>query len=82
MVDRQEQFQDIFETLKNILQSFEDVLIVVHDKPGTYYLNTPHIMKNKHLSITTCTRADTNSWYINFFGNTFSQFCWNFLQYK
>ena len=37
----------MFEQLKGILQSFEPRLVVKHDLPGSYSLNTPYIVKYK-----------------------------------
>ena len=41
------EFQEIFIALKNILSRHEKKLVVVTDKEGSYYLDTAHIMKNK-----------------------------------
>jgi len=40
-------FDEVFSKLKAILKKHEKKLVIVTDKPGTYYLNTAHIMKNK-----------------------------------
>lgn len=37
----------MFEQLRGILKKFEPQLVVQIDKPGAYYLDTPHIAKNK-----------------------------------
>jgi hypothetical protein len=44
----QQEFAQVFEALKGILQTFEPALVLTTDEPGQYYLNTHHIMKNKH----------------------------------
>jgi hypothetical protein len=41
-------FPNVFEKLKAILQPYEARLIVVHDTDTHYYLDTPYVMKNKH----------------------------------
>lgn len=40
-------FQQIFESLKSILAEFSGELVMVTKEPGSFYLNTQHIMKNK-----------------------------------
>jgi hypothetical protein len=40
-------FEEVFEQLRGILKKFEAKLVVQVDKPGTYYLDTPYIAKNK-----------------------------------
>ena len=45
------EFQEIFIALKNILSRHEKKLVVVTDKEGSYYLDTAHIMKNKNRCI-------------------------------
>jgi len=42
-----ESFSATFEALKAILEPLEPRLIKVHDEPANYYLDTPHILKNK-----------------------------------
>ena len=36
------EFQAVFEKLRDILKKYERRLVVLHDKPGSYYLNTPY----------------------------------------
>jgi hypothetical protein len=40
-------FKEVFEQLRDILKKFEAKLVVQIDKPGTYYLDTHYIAKNK-----------------------------------
>lgn len=40
-------FQAVFEQFKTILKQFEPQLIVQHDTPENYYLNTPYTEKYK-----------------------------------
>jgi len=40
-------FQEIFNALRKILNKHEKKLVVVTDKEDNYYLDTAHIMKNK-----------------------------------
>lgn len=42
-----EAFQAVFERLKEILKQFEPQLVVQHDTPDSYYLNTPYTEKYK-----------------------------------
>ena len=37
----------VFDDLKSILEAYESSLVVVHDKPKNYYLNTPVTKENK-----------------------------------
>ena len=37
----------VFDDLKSILQTYEANLLVIHNKPDNYYLNTPITEKNK-----------------------------------
>ena len=46
MPDKSE-FQAVFESLREILKKYEPRLVVLHDKPGNYYLNTPYCEKFK-----------------------------------
>src|SRR5215472_13818122 len=41
------EFQTVFEKLRNILKMYERRLVVLHDEPGNYYLNTPYCEKFK-----------------------------------
>jgi hypothetical protein len=41
------EFQAVFESLCEILKKYEPRLVVLHDKPGNYYLNTPFCEKFK-----------------------------------
>jgi len=41
------EFQAVFESLRDILKKYEPRLVVLHDKPGNYYLNTPFCEKFK-----------------------------------
>lgn len=43
----QSQFQEIFEQLISILNTYGGELTCVTDQPGDFYLDTQHIMKNK-----------------------------------
>jgi hypothetical protein len=36
------EFRAVFEKLRDILKKYEPRLVVLHDKPGSYYLNTPY----------------------------------------
>lgn len=40
-------FEPIFEKLRAILRHYEGKMVVVHDTDSYYYLDTPHVMKNK-----------------------------------
>lgn len=40
-----EAFQTVFEALKAILQKHEPDLLIIHDEPGDYLLNTPYSEK-------------------------------------
>ncbi|MEO7971322.1 MAG: hypothetical protein ABI698_08485 [bacterium] len=40
-------FETIFEKLRAILRPYEKKMVVVHDTDSYYYLDTPHLMKNK-----------------------------------
>ena len=42
------QFAETFLKLKAILKPYARKLIVVHDTDSNYYLDTSHVMKNKH----------------------------------
>jgi hypothetical protein len=42
-----EGFQAVFEQFRAILKQFEPQLVVQHDTPDTYYLNTPYTEKYK-----------------------------------
>ena len=41
-------FPETFQKLKAILEPYASKLIVVHDTDSNYYLDTKHVMKNKH----------------------------------
>jgi hypothetical protein len=41
-------FPPTFQKLKAILEPYAGKLIVVHDTDSNYYLDTKHVMKNKH----------------------------------
>ncbi len=41
------EFQAVFKKLRDILKKYEPRLVVLHDKPGNYYLNTPYCEKFK-----------------------------------
>ncbi len=41
-------FAPTFQKLKAILEPYASKLIVVHDTDSNYYLDTKHVMKNKH----------------------------------
>lgn len=41
------EFQAVFEKLRDILKKYEPRLVVLHDQPGDYYLNTPYCEKFK-----------------------------------
>lgn len=41
------EFQTVFDSLRDILKKYEPRLIVLHDKPGNYYLNTPYCERFK-----------------------------------
>jgi len=47
MADKND-FQATFEKLKAILEPYAAKLIVVHDTDENYYLDTSHVLKNKH----------------------------------
>lgn len=40
------EFLAVFERLRSILATYAPKLVLVHDKPDKYYLDTKHIMKN------------------------------------
>lgn len=40
------EFVAVFERLRSILALYAPRLVVTHDQPGRYYLDTAHIMKN------------------------------------
>jgi hypothetical protein len=40
-------FEESFHRLRTVLQRHADGLVVTKDEPALYYLDTPHIMKNK-----------------------------------
>lgn len=40
------EFLAVFERLRSILAAYATQLVLVHDKPDKYYLDTAHIMKN------------------------------------
>lgn len=44
---RNDAFEESFRRLRAILQRHADRLVVTKDEPALYYLDTPHIMKNK-----------------------------------
>jgi hypothetical protein len=46
-MDKHEQFQIVFENLKDLLKKYENHLHVAVDVPGNYYLNTPYVEKYK-----------------------------------
>ena len=46
MPDKSE-FQAVFESLREILKKYEPRLVVLHDKPGNYYVNMPYCEKFK-----------------------------------
>jgi hypothetical protein len=46
-VPGKKEFQAVFESLREILKEYEPRLVVLHDKPGNYYLNTPYCEKFK-----------------------------------
>ncbi len=39
-------FPEVFAALRPLLQEHEQALVVVHDEPGRYYLDTAHVMPN------------------------------------
>ena len=41
-------FAPTFQKLRAILEPYASKLIVVHDTDSNYYLDTKHVMKNKH----------------------------------
>src|SRR5262245_38961773 len=41
------ELQAVFEQLREILRKYEARLVVLHDKPGKYYLNAPYSQKLK-----------------------------------
>jgi hypothetical protein len=41
------EFQEVFEKLRGILRKYEGQLVVLHDEPENYYLNTPYCEKFK-----------------------------------
>ena len=57
-------FDITFQKLKAILQPYAARLIVVHDTGENYYLDTPHIMKNKHRVFFAAVRMGKN--YVSF----------------
>jgi hypothetical protein len=44
---KQSDFAAVFLKLRSILQPYESKMVVVHDTGANYYLDTPHLMKNK-----------------------------------
>lgn len=40
-------FEEVFKALRKLMAPYAKKLVVVEDKPGSYYLDTSHIMKNK-----------------------------------
>ena len=57
-------FAITFQKLKAILQPYAPRLIVVHDTGENYYLDTPHVMKNKHRVFFGAVRTGKN--YVSF----------------
>ena len=57
-------FAITFQKLKAILQPYAQRLIVVHDTSENYYLDTPHVMKNKHRVFFAAVRMGKN--YVSF----------------
>jgi hypothetical protein len=57
-------FAITFQKLKAILQPYAPRLIVVHDTSENYYLDTPHVMKNKHRVFFAAVRMGKN--YVSF----------------
>ena len=57
-------FAITFEKLKAILQPYATRLIVVHDTSENYYLETPHVMKNKRRLFFAAVRMGKN--YVSF----------------
>jgi len=57
-------FAITFQKLKAILQPYAPRLIVVHDTNENYYLDTPHVMKNKHRVFFAAVRTGKN--YVSF----------------
>ena len=57
-------FAITFQKLKAILQPYAPRLIVVHDTNENYYLDTPHVMKNKHRVFFGAVRTGKN--YVSF----------------
>ena len=46
-VEKVENPEEIFHSLKEILVPYANSMIVAIDKPDNFYLNTHHVMKNK-----------------------------------
>jgi hypothetical protein len=40
-------FKPVFEKLRALLKPYEGKMVVAHDSDSHYYLDTPHVMKNK-----------------------------------
>ena len=57
-------FAITFQKLKAILQPYAQRLVVVHDTSEKYYLDTPHVMKNKHRLFFGAVRTGKN--YVSF----------------
>ena len=57
-------FAITFQKLKAILQPYAPRLVVVHDTSEKYYLDTPHVMKNKHRLFFAAVRMGKN--YVSF----------------
>ena len=57
-------FAITFQKLKAILQPYAPKLIVVHDTAEDYYLDTPHVMKNKNRMFFGAVRMGKN--YVSF----------------
>ena len=44
---KNDNFQEVFEKLKDLLKKYQNHFVVVADNPGNYYLNTPYVEKYK-----------------------------------
>jgi hypothetical protein len=58
------ELQAVFEQLREILRKYESRLVVLHDKPGNYYLNTPYSQKFK--KVMSFAAAIINKNYVSF----------------
>ena len=48
-MSKESSFEDVFDSLKDILRQYAGDLDCVKDNPGDYYLDTRHKMRNKKL---------------------------------